>query len=155
MGLPEIGGKPMSHGVMYGRTEDEWQELEQAGWDFLRERASWRQGDAAHDPTVSYSDANEELAARTGQPACDFSSQAGRTAMGYLLGRISRNHSWPDAELLISALVRYHGQADAGPGFFNLAREVGLIHGSMPDLERLKFWLRHIRQVQAYEWYQA
>jgi hypothetical protein len=111
--------------------------------------------DPSHDPTVSYSDANEELAARTGQPAFDFESQVGRAAMGCLLGRISRNHSWPVARLLISALVRYHGVADAGTGFFSLAREVGLIHVSMSDLDRLEFCLHHIRQVQAYEWDQA
>lgn len=29
----------MSGGVMYGRTEHEWQELEQAGWDSLKARA--------------------------------------------------------------------------------------------------------------------
>jgi hypothetical protein len=145
----------MSHRVMYGRTEDDWQDLEQAGWDFLRERASERRGDTAHNPTVSYSDAKQELAARTGQPIFDLGSQAGRAAMGYLLGRISRNRSWPVAQLLLSALVRYHGQADAGTGFFNLAREVGLIRGSVSDLDRLEFWLHHVRQVQTYDWDQA
>lgn len=145
----------MSSDAKYGRTEYEWQELEQAGWDFLRARAAERRQDAAHDPTVSYSDANLELAARTGQPAFNFSQQADRAAMGYLLGRISRDRSWPVSRLLISALVRYHGEADAGPGFFNLAREVGLIHGSISDLERLEFWLRHVRQIQAYDWSQA
>jgi len=25
----------------------------------------------------------------------------------------------------------------------------------MSDLERLEFWLRHLRQVQAYDWEQA
>ncbi len=87
----------MSHGVMYERTEDEWQQLEQAGRDFLRQKASEWRGDATHDPTVSYSDANNELAARTGQPVFDFGSQAGRAAMGYPLGRISRNRSCPVA----------------------------------------------------------
>jgi hypothetical protein len=82
------------------------------------------------NPTVSYGDANEELAARTGQPAFSFGRQADRAAMGYLLGRISRHRSWPVSRLLISALVRYQGEADGGPGFFNLAREVGLVHGS-------------------------
>lgn len=145
----------MSGGATYGRTEREWQALEQAGWDFLKAKAAERRGDSAHDPTVSYSDANLELAARTGQRALNFGQQADRAAMGYLLGRISRNRSWPVSRLLISALVRYHGEADAGPGFFNLAREVGLIHGSMSDLERLEFWLRHVRQVQAYDWNRA
>ena len=145
----------MSGGAMYGRAEGEWQELEQAGWDFLKAKAAERREDAAHDPTVSYSDANLELAARTSQPAFNFDQQADRSAMGYLLGRISRNRSWPVSRLLISALVRYHGEADAGPGFFNLAREVGLIQGSVSDLERLEFWLRHVRQVQAYDWNQA
>jgi hypothetical protein len=145
----------VSGGAMYGRTELEWQELELAGWDFLKAKAAEHRGDAAHDPTVSYSDANLELAARTGQPAFNFDQQADRAAMGYLLGRISRNRNWPVSRLLISALVRYHGEADAGPGFFNLAREVGLIHGSVSDLERLEFWLRHVRQVQAYDWNRA
>jgi hypothetical protein len=137
---------------MYGRIEGEWQELEQAGWDFLKARAAERPGDAAHDPTVSYTVANEELAARTDQPAFNFGQQADRAAMGYLLGRISLNRSFPVSRLLISALLRYHGEADAGPGFFNLAREVGLIHGSMSELERLEFWIRHVRLVQAYDW---
>ena len=60
---------PVSSGVMYELTEFEWQELEQAGWDFLKARAAERREDAAHDPPVSYSHANLELAARTGQPA--------------------------------------------------------------------------------------
>ncbi len=145
----------MSHDIMYGRTEDEWQQLEDAGWELLKERAAERPGDAAHAPTVSYGDANTELAARAGLPEFDFSQQAGRAAMGYLLGRISRHRSWPASRLLISALVRYHGEADAGPGFFNLAREMGLIQGTLSDLQRLEFWLRHIRQVQAYDWSQV
>jgi hypothetical protein len=94
-------------------------------------------------------------AARTGLPKFDFDQQADRAAMGYLLGRISRNRSWPAARLLISALVRYQGEADAGPGFFNLARDVGLIHGPLSDLQRLEFWLRHVRQVQAHDWRDA
>jgi hypothetical protein len=57
--------------------------------------------------------------------------------------------------LLISALVRHQGEADAGTGFFILARAVGLIHGSMSDLARVEFWLRHVRQVQAYNWDQV
>jgi hypothetical protein len=131
----------MSQGTMYGRTEDEWDQLEQAGWGFLTHRAAERRGDAAHDPTVSYSDMNQELAITTGQPPFDFGQQAGRAAMGYLLGRISRNRSWPASRLLISALVRYQGEADAGPGFCSLAREVGLINGNLPELKRLEFWL--------------
>jgi hypothetical protein len=118
-------------------------------------KAAERRGDAAHDPTVSYGSANEELATRTGQPAFNFGQQAGRAAMGYLLGRISGNRSWPVSQLLLSALVRYRGEADAGPGFYNLAREVGLVHGSLSNLERLEFWLLHVRQVQTHDWNQA
>jgi hypothetical protein len=43
----------VSGGAKYGRTEGEWQELEQAGWDFLKAKAAERRGDAARDPTVS------------------------------------------------------------------------------------------------------
>lgn len=77
----------MSGSTTYGRTEGEWEELEQAGWDYLKAKAAERPGDAAHDPTVSYSDANEELAARTGQRAFDFGQQADRAAMGYPAGQ--------------------------------------------------------------------
>jgi len=86
-------GAAVSASAMYGRTEHEWQELEQAGWEFLKARAAEHRGDTAHDPTVSYSDGNTELAARTGQPAFNFGQPDGRAAMGYLLGRISRNRS--------------------------------------------------------------
>jgi hypothetical protein len=34
----------MSGSVMYGRIEHEWQELEQAGWDFLKAKATERRG---------------------------------------------------------------------------------------------------------------
>jgi hypothetical protein len=84
---------------MYGRAEPEWEELEQAGWDFLKARAVEHREDAAHDPTVSYGDANLELAAMTGQPAFNFGQPADRAAMGYLLGRISRNRSWPASQM--------------------------------------------------------
>jgi len=103
---------------------------------------------------MSYSDANKELATRTGQSPFDFGQQVGRAAMGYLLGRISRDRSWPAAGLLISALVRYQDEADAGQGLFNLAREVGLILGRLSDLERIEFWLGHVRQVQTHDWNQ-
>ena len=72
--------------------------------------------------------------------------------MGHLLGRISRNRSWPAARLLISALVRYQDEPDAGPGFFRLARELGLIRGNLSELEQLTFWLDHVRQVQTHDW---
>jgi hypothetical protein len=32
---------------------------------------------------------------------------------------------------------------------------MGLIQGTRSDVQRLKFWLRHIRQGQAYDWSQA
>ncbi len=65
----------MSNRGMYGRSEDEWQELEQAGWEYLKEKAAERRADMAHDPTVPYVTANAELAARTGQPAFDFNQR--------------------------------------------------------------------------------
>lgn len=142
----------MDHGVRYGRTEDEWQQLEDLGWEFLKEKAGERRGDPRHDSTVSYGEANSQLAARTGLPEFDFGRQADRAAVGYLLGRISRNRSWPASGLLISALVRFQNEADAGSGFFGLAREKGLIQGRMSELERLEFWMRHVRDVQAFDW---
>src|ERR1700730_6795567 len=43
-------GGPVSHDTMYGRTEDEWQQREDAGWELLKERAAERPGDAPMTP---------------------------------------------------------------------------------------------------------
>jgi hypothetical protein len=67
----EIGGskhreEPLNRDAMYGRHEDEWQQLEDTGWEFLKQKAAERPGDAAHDPTVSYGEANAELGGQDG-----------------------------------------------------------------------------------------
>jgi hypothetical protein len=135
--------------VKYGRTEDEWQHLEDVGWKFLKERARL-------PTTISYAEVDAVLVRRAGlSPPFDFDHEADRAAMGYLLGRISER-SFEASGLLITALVQYLNENDAGKGFFDLAYTKRLIpRPRLPEMERLVFWARHVGQVQEYDWHTA
>jgi hypothetical protein len=52
----------MHNGQLFGRTEAEWADLVDAGWDFLIGRARQRY------PVTTYTEMNAVLAHRTGQP---------------------------------------------------------------------------------------
>lgn len=85
--------------VKYGRGEEEWNELEEAGLEFLRERAR-------PERVTSYTETNTALAQRTGRRRFDFDFdfESERAAMGYLLGRISERE-FGRTHVLISAIV--------------------------------------------------
>jgi hypothetical protein len=133
--------------VKYGRTEEEWDHLEDVGWKFLKERARLPN-------TTSYTEMNAVLVRRAGlSPAFDFNQQADRAAMSYLLRRIG-DRSFAASGLLITALVQFLNENDAGQGFFDLAYSKKLIpRPRLPELERLTFWSQHVGQVQGYDWH--
>src|SRR5215831_17706724 len=103
----------------YGRDEGEWDELEDVGLGFLIERAKLER-------VTSYTELNTVLTQRTGLRRFDFDQDSERAAMGYLLGRISEREL-PRIGLLISAVVNYLDANDAGPRFYKLAHEKGLL----------------------------
>jgi len=109
-----------------------------------RERPGGRPADRRAGPARGTTGTSHE-------PARVLLQQAQRRRGGELPVRPLREPEagWPISWQLSSALVRYRDGADAGPVFFNLAREVGLIHGPLSGLERPEFWLRRVRQVQA------
>jgi hypothetical protein len=125
----------------YGREDDEWTALEDAGWEFLTARARLER------PTF-YTEMNTVLARRTGVRAFNFDLDGERRAMGELLGQLSER-SFAQADLLISVLVHYLDANDAGPGFYELARRKGLLP---PGTDRLAFWVGHVKAVCAYPW---
>ena len=127
---------------MYNRDEPEWDELVKAGREFLIERARLRK-------VTSYTEMNSVLARRTGQALFDFSEARDRAAMGHLLGRIV-NEDVQETGLMISALVHYLDQNDAGSGFYALATQLGLLpHGASSDA-KFDFWVRQVSAIHDY-----
>ncbi len=128
--------------MKYGRGESEWQELSAAGRRFLEERA--RLG-----TTTSYTEMNMVLAKRTGLRPFDFDRDDERAAMGYLLGLIN-DETFREIGAMLSSLVQYLNENDAGPGFFELARHLGLLPPGASNDEKLVFWAGQVAAVHAH-----
>lgn len=128
----------------YGRPEEEWAALGQAGWEFLVEQARLGQ-------LTSYSEMNTVLAQRTGVRGFDFNLDSERAAMGELLGRLS-DRSLAEANVMISALVRYRGGNDAGSGFYHLAQQKGLLRDPASAGQKEAFWIDQMNACFAHSW---
>jgi hypothetical protein len=98
--------------TFFGRNELAWDQMREAGEEFLVERARLAR-------LTPYTELNTTLKRRTGLPGLDFSRQDERAAMGHLLGMIVERNR-PDTGLMISALVTYLDAKDAWPGFYAL-----------------------------------
>src|SRR5215472_1539571 len=125
----------------YGRDEDEWDALEDAGLQFLIERARLER-------VTSYTEMNTVLVERTGFRKFDFDQESERAAMGHLLGRIS-DREFPRTGVLISAIVNYLNANDAGPGFYKLAQQKGLLQRGLSRNMQWEFWASHVGNVFA------
>jgi hypothetical protein len=126
--------------TLYGRDEESWEELTRTGAAFLVERARLQK-------VTSYTELNTVLANRTGQPSFDFSQQDGRAAMGRLLGGVVDTTWDPDNGVMLSALVLYLGENDAGPGFYALAADKGLIARNARAAARFEFWAMQVKKI--------
>ncbi|MGN6372186.1 MAG: hypothetical protein ACTHM1_04245 [Solirubrobacteraceae bacterium] len=76
----------------------------------------------------------------------DFSLDRERAAMGHLLCRIVEQER-PESGHMISALVTYLGENDAGPGFYTLAQEYGLLPMGSGREARLTFWSNEVAAI--------
>jgi hypothetical protein len=128
----------------YGREEQEWAALEEAGWEFLKAQARLER-------TTSYTEMNTVLTRRTGVREFDFDLDSERHAMGELLGQLSER-SFTQAGLLLSVLVQYLNANDAGPGFYELAQRKKLFRPRASQDEKLIFWVGHVKAVHAHHW---
>lgn len=127
----------------YGRDEIEWDQLTQAGTKFLIERA--RLG-----KVTTYTELNFTLERRTGYSPFDFERSHGRAAMGHLLFLIvSSDHERDPAAppLMLSALVHYLGANDAGSGFYELAKQLGLLSPKASKAAKEEFWIGQIKAL--------
>jgi hypothetical protein len=123
----------------YGRGETEWNSLIEEGLRFLVERA--RLG-----KVTSYTEMNVSLARRTGVRPFDFDQDGERRALGALLESISELKR-PASGVMLSALVNYLGENDAGPGFYVYAQRIGLLRKGATADERLAFWAGQVGAV--------
>lgn len=125
--------------LLYGRDDDEWGQLIDAGTEFLIERARMER-------TTSYTEFNVAVARRTGARQFDFNRDSERAAIGHLLEQISETARDGCGGLLLSALVQYLDTNDAGPGFYSLAQRTGF---TIPRgaTGRYEFWFRQVQQL--------
>jgi hypothetical protein len=126
---------------MYGRSQHEWAELLNEGYAFLQERAR-----LGKDST--YTEMNAVLARRTGQLEFDFGLDRDRAAMGQLLGDIVARDR-PTSGVMISALVLYLNENDAGPGFYRLAQNLGVLSRTASTQQKWDFWVQEVVRVHA------
>ncbi|MFE2283048.1 hypothetical protein ACFXDJ_02555 [Streptomyces sp. NPDC059443] len=124
---------------MYGRSDEEWDELAEVGLEFLIDRARLNR------PT-SYTELNATLVRRVGGSGFDFSRADERAAMGHLLGLIVERNR-PESGLMISALVHYLNANDAGPGFYGLAQELGMLPMKASPNMKMEFWIGQLNQL--------
>ncbi len=130
----------MSGGDMkYGRDQTQWDELVLEGRRFLEERARLRD-------LTTYTEMNTVLVRRTGQQGFDFGRQDERAAMGYLLGLIVED-TLAQTGVMLSALVKYLDKNDAGTGFYQLAKEKGLLPRNANRQQRTDFWVAQVAGV--------
>ena len=122
-----------------GRSEEEAETLVGAGHHFLEERAKLGK-------LSSYTEMNATLERRTGLRGFDFSMESERTAMGQVLGIITEQDI-PTSGVMLSSLVSYLDQNDAGPGFYKLATRLGLLPAKASAEVRLDFWAIQVARV--------
>lgn len=127
----------------YGREDSEWGLLVEAGREFLVERANLSR-------LTSYTELNVTLVKRTGFRLFDFERADERAAMGYLLGLIVERDQQiapSDPPLMLSALVTYLNANDAGPGFYQLAKDLRLLPMSASKDEKDSFWIKQVQRL--------
>lgn len=128
--------------MVYGRDDEDWNDLTRVGLAFLVTRAKLGR------PT-SYTELNTTLVQRTGLRPFDFSRADERAAVGHLLGLIVER-TFPVTGLMISALVLYLGENDAGSGFYALATDLGLLPARASEDEKFDFWAAQVTALYAY-----
>jgi hypothetical protein len=123
---------------MFDRSDDEWDAIVDDTVEILRDQARLRR-------VTSYSDVNSGLARRGHRPF-DFAAQSDRTAMGAVLGDVVKR-TVGETRVMLSAIVSYIDRNDAGPGFYSLAVQLGLLPNTATADDKLVFWSGQVAKV--------
>ena len=127
---------------MYNRDDTEWDALANAGLSYLIDLAR-------SDSWTTYSNFNRALVESTGTRPFNFELAADRAAMGHLLGLIVKAN-FAETGFMITALVHYINQDDAGSGFFKLAVDLGLLQPGADVTTRFEFWVGQVAKAHAF-----
>jgi hypothetical protein len=136
----DLGGSNLM--VIYGRSEEDWDQLADAGLAFLVERARLAK-------LTFYTEFNATLERRTELPGFDFGPADERAAMGHLLYLIVERNR-PATDLMISALVTYLGANDAGTGFTHFVQEMGLLPRNVSGDSKYDLWVGQVSALHQY-----
>ncbi|MGW0551942.1 hypothetical protein [Streptomyces altiplanensis] len=53
----------------------------------------------------------------------------------------------PESGLMLSALVHYLNANDAGPGFYGLAQQLGLLPAKASPAAKMEFWIDQLNKL--------
>lgn len=123
---------------MFGRSDDQWDAIIDDASAFLQDQARLQR-------ITNYTEVNTALA-RRGHVPFDFSNERDRSAIGAVLGDIV-NRTIGDTGAMLSAIVAYIDRNDAGPGFYALAVQLGLLQNNATADDKLAFWSSQVAKV--------
>lgn len=97
---------------------------------------------------TTYTELNAVLQQRMHLPdrPFNFDLDADRAAMGQLL-YLAVLQNRRETGLIISALVKFLNENDAGAGFYGLAQKLGMLHSDATKDEKYAFWVDQVRQL--------
>jgi hypothetical protein len=123
---------------MFDRSDDEWDAIVGTTQAFLEQQARARR-------ITTYSEVNRALA-EAGHRSFDFSMPSDRNAIGAVLGEIVMR-TIGDTGIMLSAIVAYIDRNDAGPGFYSLAVQLGLLSDVATSDDKLVFWSGQVGKI--------
>lgn len=125
----------------YGIDDDDWERQIEVAIRYLKRVAGLGR-------VTSYAELNREISDRTGLPRFDFAHPEGRSALSELLGEIVER-TVGDLDAMLSAVVLYIDENDAGPGFYGLAVALGRLSADATPGEKLGHWAKEVAAAEA------
>lgn len=119
---------------MFGIAENEWERWVEGVTAFLNERVRLRR-------QTSYTEVNVVVSDRQGVELLDFSNSAHRSGMSHILRQVVlQDQEVTGSDRMLTALVIYLDENGPGPGFYELAVELGLLRRGANDDQKTVFW---------------
>lgn len=106
--------EPQDTPQRFGFSDQEWERMVEAGYDYLAKRA-------ARGQISDYTSVSGEVARTAGVRV-----EAWQYAFHWVLGDIATK-SYRDKRVLLTAVVTYRNSTEAGVGLFNIAQQLGVI----------------------------
>nr|WP_182633782.1 hypothetical protein [Dietzia sp. DQ11-71] len=124
----------------YGISDDDWERQIEVAIRYLKRVAGLRR-------VTSYTELNREISEKTGLARFDFTHPEGRNAMSELLGEVVER-TVDELGAMLSAVVLYIDENDAGPGFYSLAVDLGRLPADATSDQRIRQWSEEVAAAQ-------